>query len=115
MSLQKVLHTPLSGAPQKCFQSCPALAKAGPVWTLLSMLFMFIAEWNSLDRCSNNLTACYFVECFSRLWDVEQTCKHARHVLQALWKSDSMLKLFYGKCQQNAAKNAFCRGSKAVS
>jgi len=27
---QKFLHTPQSGAPQKCFQSGPALAKAGP-------------------------------------------------------------------------------------
>jgi len=27
---QKILHTPLNGAPQKCFQSGPALAKAGP-------------------------------------------------------------------------------------
>jgi len=27
---QKVLHTPLSGAPHKCFQSGPALAKARP-------------------------------------------------------------------------------------
>jgi len=27
---QKVLHTPLRGAPQKCFQSGPTLAKAGP-------------------------------------------------------------------------------------
>jgi len=30
MPYQKFLHTPLSGAPQKCFQSGPALAKAGP-------------------------------------------------------------------------------------
>ena len=35
---QKFLHTPLNGAPQKCFQSGPALAKAGPgsesnIWT----------------------------------------------------------------------------------
>jgi len=29
-SLKKFLHKPLSGAPQKCFQSCPALAKASP-------------------------------------------------------------------------------------
>ena len=27
---QKFLHTPRSGAPQKCFQSGPALAKTGP-------------------------------------------------------------------------------------
>jgi len=27
---QKFLHTPLDGAPQKCFQLGPALAKAGP-------------------------------------------------------------------------------------
>jgi len=26
----KFLHTPLSGAPQNCFQSGPALDKAGP-------------------------------------------------------------------------------------
>jgi len=32
MALLKIfLHKPLSGAPQKCFQSGPALAKAGPV------------------------------------------------------------------------------------
>jgi len=31
------------------------------------------------------------------------TMKHATH-LQTLWKSDSVLKLFYGKCQQNAEK-----------
>jgi len=30
MSYQKFLHTPLSGTPQKCFQSGPALANAGP-------------------------------------------------------------------------------------
>jgi len=30
MPYQKFLHTPLSGAPQKCLQSGPALAKAGP-------------------------------------------------------------------------------------
>jgi len=27
---QKFLHTPLNGAQQKCFQSGPALANAGP-------------------------------------------------------------------------------------
>jgi len=27
---QNFLPTPLDGAPRKCFQSCPALAKAGP-------------------------------------------------------------------------------------
>ena len=27
---QKVMRTPVSGAPQKCFQSGPALAEAGP-------------------------------------------------------------------------------------
>jgi len=31
MSYQKFLHAPLSGAPQKCIQSGPTLAKAGPV------------------------------------------------------------------------------------
>jgi len=31
MPYQKFLHAPLSGAPQKCFQSGPALVKAGPV------------------------------------------------------------------------------------
>jgi len=30
MTYQKFLHGPMSGAPQKCFQSGPALAKAGP-------------------------------------------------------------------------------------
>jgi len=30
MPYQKFLHTPLSGAPQKCFQSSPTLAKVGP-------------------------------------------------------------------------------------
>jgi len=29
--LFKFLHAPLNGAPQKCFQSGPAIAKAGPV------------------------------------------------------------------------------------
>jgi len=31
MPYQKFSHTPLSGAPQKCFQSGPALTNAGPV------------------------------------------------------------------------------------
>jgi len=30
MPYQKFLHTPQSGAPQKCFQSDPAHSKAGP-------------------------------------------------------------------------------------
>jgi len=32
--LQKFLHAPLSGAPQKCFHSGPAHAKAGPARVL---------------------------------------------------------------------------------
>jgi len=32
MPYQKFLQTPLSGAPQKCFQSGLALAKAGPAY-----------------------------------------------------------------------------------
>jgi len=31
---QEFMHTPLNEAPQKCFQSGPALAKAGPVATV---------------------------------------------------------------------------------
>jgi len=40
---QKVLHAPLIGAPQKCFQSGPALAKAGPV------LNHFSSEYSDLS------------------------------------------------------------------
>ena len=46
MTYQKILHTPLSGIPQKCFQSGPALAKAGPGkrggWGLKSRLELVI-------------------------------------------------------------------------
>jgi len=34
MPPQKFLHTPQSGAPQKCVQSGPALAKVGPVFNI---------------------------------------------------------------------------------
>ena len=39
MPYQKFLHAPLmSGAPQKCFQSVPALANAGPECSSLVQL-----------------------------------------------------------------------------
>jgi len=39
--LKNFLHKPLSGAPKKCFQSAPALAKASPMYSCAKVIW-----WN---------------------------------------------------------------------
>ena len=57
--LKKFLHTPLSGTPQKYFQSSPALAKAGPVYVCIFTVKLCHEFAFSLSRKScdiNHLT-----------------------------------------------------------
>ena len=47
MAYQKLQRTPLSGAPQKCFQSGPALSKAGPGALIIHLKF---TKWITLSH-----------------------------------------------------------------